>query len=142
MKSILRNSFLTFGILMSLFLASCAAAYLAGGAAAGIMIYSYMHGELERKYPADFLTTWQATIQTIEQLEFEKDSRTHDAISGQIKARRATGTSIRISLEQIQVSPDVTSVRIRIGTEGNKTLSQIIHNKIAKNIQASTPDGY
>lgn len=140
MKSIFRSILYTLGALLSPFLVGCLAAAVAGGAAAGIMIYSYMHGELERTYPADFPETWQATMQTIEKLGFEKDSWANDAISGEIKARRAIGTPIRINLELI--APNVTSVRIRVGTEGDKSLSEIIHHKIEENLRVSLPRRY
>ena len=124
-------------VLMMPLFSGCLAAWIAGGAVAGIMVYSYFQGELERKYPADFTQTWQATMKMVEQMEFELDSQQKDAISGRIDAHRANGTPIRIYLEMI--SPNVTSVRIRVGSEGDQAISEIIHDKIRENLNIPQP---
>jgi len=111
----------------------CLAALFAGGAVAGVMVYSYIRGELERKYPADFQTTWQATMKTVEDLEFEVDKTNKDAITGMIQCHRANGTTITLNLQMETI--DITSVRIRVGTEGDKAIAELIHDKLKQNLK-------
>jgi hypothetical protein len=113
----------------------CVAAFLAGGAVAGIMVYSYMRGELERKYPSDFPSTWQATMKTVEELEFEVDKTTKDAITGEIQCHRANGTTVWIKLQMD--TAEITIVRVRVGTEGDRNISEFIHEKIRQNLKIS-----
>ncbi|MBI4713434.1 MAG: DUF3568 family protein [Planctomycetes bacterium] len=118
-------------LLFSLSLSGCAAALLAGGAAAGIGIYKYVNGELERKYPAGMQKCWQASVAAMEQYQFTIDSSTKDGISGQLNAKRADGTPITIAFELI--SENVTSLRVRVGSFGDRDVAERVHEKIREN---------
>jgi len=117
----------------------CLGAAVLGGAVAGVMIYSYVNNELERKYPKDFETTWQATMKAMEQLQFEIEpgKANKDAITGKIEAHMANGTSVWVNLrmEPKIEDTDVTSVRVRVGSEGDKTVSQYVHDRIKQNLK-------
>ena len=90
--------------------------------------YSYSQGELERTYPADFPKTWEATRNVLEGLEFEMGPQQKDNITGHIQAKMADGTSIYVKVKM--VSSDTTLVGIRVGTFGDRVISEHIHDKI------------
>lgn len=136
----MKKAFLCLMLSILVVCSGCIAALVAGSAVAGVMVYSYIRGELERKYPANFPTTWQATMKTIEDLEFEVDKTNKDAITGQIQCHRANGTPITINLQMETI--DITSVRIRVGTEGDKSISELIHDNIKQNLKISDQPGH
>lgn len=103
----------------------CLAAFVGLGA---VGVYSYSQGELERTYPGDFPKTWEATMRTLEQLEFEIGDRQKDNINGHLNAKMADGTPIYAKVKM--VSSDTTSVGIRVGTFGDRAISEHIHDKI------------
>ncbi|MEW6026828.1 MAG: DUF3568 family protein [Planctomycetota bacterium] len=115
--------------------AGCAAAWLAGGAAVGIGVYSYINGELERKYPVGLDKAWQASISAMEQLQFTKESSNRDGLAGRLEAKRADGTPITITFELI--SDKVTMIKVRVGTFGDKEISERIHERIKENMGLS-----
>lgn len=129
----MKKAFLCLLLSIMVVCSGCLAAIFAGGAVAGVMVYSYIKGELDRKYPADFQTTWQATIKSTEDLEFEIDKTNKDAITGLIQCHRANGTPITINIQMETI--DITSVRIRVGTEGDKAIAELIHDKIKQNLK-------
>ncbi|MDI6786842.1 MAG: DUF3568 domain-containing protein [Planctomycetota bacterium] len=118
---------ITYGILLS----GCPVAWLVGGAAVGAGTYAYFKGELERKYPASFDKCWQASIRTLEHLQFTRESSTRDRLAGKIEARRADGTPITITIELI--SDKVTSIKVKVGMFGDREISERIHERIKEN---------
>lgn len=102
----------------------------AAGSAAGA--YAYVMGELQRTYPKEYDQVWQATKKALQELEFPLESETRDAISGNIRARRADGTLVSIHIKR---NPSETvTIGIRVGTFGDRDVSEIIHQRIAKNL--------
>jgi hypothetical protein len=119
----------------SIVLSGCPAAWIIGGAAAGVGIYVYSKGELERKYPVGFDTAWQTSIKVLEQLQFTRESSNRDGLAGRIEARRADGTPIRVSFELI--SNKVTSIKVKVGVFGDREISERIHEHIRENLGIS-----
>jgi len=120
-------------ILSSVFFTGCPATlWILGGAAVGVGTYAYLNGELERKYPVGFEVSWQASIKTLEQLQFSKENSNRDGIDGTLDARRADGTPLRITFKLISAS--VTSIKVKVGTFGDKEISERIHERIKDNL--------
>jgi hypothetical protein len=117
------------------FIGGCLAAWVIGGAAVGIGTYSYLNGELERKYPVGFDNAWQASIAATEQLQFSRESSNRDGLAGKLEFRRSDGTPIAITFELI--SDKVTSVRVRVGMFGDQEISERIHERIKDNLKIS-----
>jgi len=110
--------------------------YLAAGAAgvgAAAGTYAYVRGQLEVAYPAGYERTWAATLDSLNELELGVESADKDAFGGEIKAKRADGTSVKIAVAP--VTSNSTSVKIRVGTFGNRTISETIANKIENKLK-------
>jgi len=110
---------------------ACSKKWVAIGAAAaavGAGTYYYIKGDLNRNYEASMDKTWQAAVQSVDELKLTTESKQHDAFSGVIKGKMADGKSFTISLKR--VGENTTEVGVRIGTFGDRTRSEAIHDKI------------
>ncbi|MFA6002472.1 MAG: DUF3568 family protein [Elusimicrobiota bacterium] len=110
----------------------CNGCFLLLGAGAGVGGYSYVQGELSRTYPAGLDAVWAATQQTLAGLTLKVSAQQKDGLGGTIEAARADGTQIRLKLEP--GAAGVTTVRIRIGTFGDKKSSADILDRVARNL--------
>ena len=110
---------------------ACSKKWVAIGAAAaavGAGTYYYIKGDLNRNYEASMDKTWQAAVQSVEELKLTTESKEHDAFSGVIKGKMADGKSFTISLKR--VAENTTEVGVRIGTFGDRAKSEAIQEKI------------
>lgn len=120
-------------ILCSMMFVGCPATlWLLGGAAVGVGTYVYLNGELERKYPVGFETAWQASVTTLEQLQFTKENSKRDGIDGNLDARRADGTPVNMTFKLL--SDRVTSIKVKVGFMGDRQISERIHERIRENL--------
>ncbi|MGD8985768.1 MAG: DUF3568 family protein [Desulfobacteraceae bacterium] len=108
----------------------CTAAWVAGGAAAGIGTYKYIKGELESTEKVSLDKAYQATQTAMEDLEFTITSKQKDAFDGEVIARRATGKKVTVKLKR--QSDSVTQIKIRVGTFGDETISKDILDTMKK----------
>jgi len=136
---------MTYGKLGIVCLAVCSAlcssgcAWLAIGAAGagvGVGTYAYIRGELEAAYPSPYNETWSATLAALDKLEIRKKSAEKDAFGGLIEAARADGTSIKIRVTPITDAS--TSVKIRVGTFGDRAISETISAEIESRLKKRT----
>lgn len=112
----------------------CAALIAAvAGAGVGVATYAYMTGDLKIEYPIPYETVWDATEKALEDLQIEVEETTKDGISGDIKAKRANDTPVRIKVKR--EAPEVTIVKIRTGVFGNKEKSIVIMEAIDKYLE-------
>lgn len=77
-------------------------------------------------------TTWSSTLAALDELGLGQTSAKKDAFSGQIQAERADGTKIKITVTP--VTETLTSVKIRVGTLGNRDMSAKIAAEIEKQL--------
>lgn len=121
------------GLLMAP-LAGCAAlAVGAAGAAAGVGTYAYVSGRLETIIEAPIDRAWDATRSAVEDdLGFAVERAEHDALKGELRAKQADGTNVRVNLER--KGDNLTEVRIRVGTFGDEAQSRLIMDKIEDNL--------
>jgi hypothetical protein len=73
-----------------------------------------------------------ATNATLEDLELVGVESTVDKLKGKITARMAVGTKVNINLEAVDF--DTTSIRIKVGTLGDKSISMQILRNIEKRL--------
>jgi hypothetical protein len=99
---------------------------LAAGAGAGT--YFFVKGNLKRDYEAPVERMWEATLQAVEELRLATESKRHDAFGGEIKGIMANGDSFQIEVKRL--GENWTEVGVRIGTFGDRTKSEAIHEKI------------
>ena len=100
----------------------------AAAAAVGAGTYYYVKGDLKRNYEAPMDKTWEATIKSVEELKLTIESQKHDALSGVIKGKMADEKGFEINLKRL--GENLTEVGVRIGTFGDRTKSEAIHDKI------------
>ena len=108
----------------------CTAAWIAGGAAAGIGTYKYVKGELESTEKVSLDKAYQATEKAMGDLEFTITSKQKDAFDGEVIARRATGKKVTVKLKK--QSNSVTEIKIRVGTFGDEYISKDILDTMKK----------
>ncbi len=108
----------------------CTAAWIAGGAAAGIGTYKYIKGELQSTEKVSLDKAYQAAGKAMEDLKFTVTSRQKDGFDGEVIARRATGKKVTVKLKK--QSDNVTEIKIRVGTFGDEYMSKDILDTMKK----------
>ena len=116
-------------------LSGCSRKWAAIGAAAaavGTGAYFYVKGDLKRNYEAPIDKTWQAAVRSVEDLGLSTESKQNDAFNGVIKGKMADGKSFTVSVKRL--GENLTEVGVRVGTFGNREISETIHDKILSNL--------
>ena len=124
------------GLLLMGLACSCAGclAIAVGAGAAGTV--AYMGGDLETDVSEDIDTLYAASRKALDDLELNiiEGRGGKDALSATIVARDAEDKKVQIKLKSI--SDEMTELSIRVGVFGNETKSQLIYNKILKNLDS------
>jgi flagellar basal body-associated protein FliL len=114
----------------------CALMVVGAAAGAGVAGYAWVDGEIQSTEAASLSRTWNATLAALKDLEFPVVSQTKDALEGNVTARNAKNTTIKIKLKY--VSKTATEIRIRVGTFGDESLSHTILDKINSHLQSGS----
>lgn len=89
--------------------------------------YSWVEGSLKAVVAGAMPEVIDATNATLEDLDLVGIDSTVDKLKGKITARMAVGTKVTINLEAVDF--DNTSVRVKVGTFGDRSISlQILRN--------------
>jgi len=113
---------------LSLLAGGCAAALIAG-AAAGAGGFAWYKGEARTTLAYDVPTVFKASEKVLEQdFKVRVFSRRYDATAGIIEAERADGKDIKVALKL--TAENVTEVRVRVGTFGDKGWSKLFLDKL------------
>jgi hypothetical protein len=104
----------------------------AAAAAVGAGTYAYVNGNLTRNYEASMDKTWQAAVQSVEDLNLTAESKEHDAFNGVIKGKMVSGKSFTISLKRLD--ENLTEVGVRVGTFGDRERSEAFHDRILSHL--------
>lgn len=115
--------------LVLVLLTGCAVALVGAGAGG---TYAYLKGELEREYDASLAQTWAATLQALRALNVRVVDTKKDELGGEIEARRADKTKVKVALDP--KASDRTLVKIRVGFFGDRDSSERIGNEIEKRL--------
>jgi hypothetical protein len=94
--------------------------------------YSTAEGVLRSILEGEMPEVVNATNATLEDLELVGVESTVDKLKGKITARMAVGTKVNINLEAVDF--DTTSIRIKVGTLGDKSISMQILRNIEKRL--------
>jgi hypothetical protein len=89
--------------------------------------YSWVEGSLESALASSMPDVVNATTATLADLELVGIDSTVDRLKGEITARMAVGTKVTIKLEAVDF--ETTSIRIKVGTFGDRSVAlQILRN--------------
>ena len=109
--------------------AGCAAVVVGGAvAAAGVGTYAYVNGEMQGTEAVSLDKAWDASQAAMKDLEFTILNKSKDGLQGELTARTAADKRIVIKLKR--VTDSATEIRIRVGTFGDESMSQLIRDKI------------
>jgi hypothetical protein len=128
-----RYPFIGLAIFLPMVFGGCAAAVIAGSAAAGAGTWAFLHGELETTERASLNRVWEATQKAVESMEFQVKEREKDALNAKIVSVDSRKRFITIRLTS--VSANETRIKIRVGTFGDEAASEQILKKIQLNLK-------
>ena len=94
--------------------------------------YSAAEGVLRSTLEGAVPDVVNATNATLEDLELVGVENTVDKLKGKITAQMAVGTKVSINLEAVGF--ETTSIRIKVGTFGDKSISMQIFRNIEKRL--------
>ena len=120
------------GLFVMLICSGCVGALVVGGVAAGAGVVAYVRGDLEVTRQEDLTIVYNASYKTLEELEITITHFEKDALSAVLIGYGADNKKIVIKMKRLE--NDYTKLTIRVGTFGNETMSQIIYDKIRKNL--------
>jgi len=95
--------------------------------------YSKAEGVLRAVVGGSMPDVVKATNDTLEDLELVGIDNTVDKLKGKITARLAVGTKITINLEALDF--DNTSIKIKVGTFGDRSISLQIFRNLEKRLK-------
>jgi hypothetical protein len=125
--SAIKSPILLFSLLLALLVAaSGCVAIVAAGAGAGSV--AYLRGELRGSVAADIGSTQRAAEQVVAAKGLIQVSAESDDLSGEIIARTADDTRVRIGLKKS--GERITEVRVRVGVFGDEVLSRDLFEAI------------
>lgn len=120
-------------ILILFCLTSCApATVFVAGTVAGISGYKYYQGALSVVYQAPYEKTFKAAVKVLEDMKFNIVNKEQDIAKGSIESRRADGKPVTISVKYR--STNETDVKIRVGYFGDEGASNVIKERIAREL--------
>jgi hypothetical protein len=120
------------GLSLCVILSGCATTAVGGGASTMAGTYSYVTRELEVVYGIPLADIWPRTLAAVESLQLHIDQQHIDGLGGDITARRADGTPVRVELRN--VGDHSTGISVRIGFFGDREQSERIHRTIRQQL--------
>jgi hypothetical protein len=106
------------------------------GATGGVAGTNYARGEMEQVHAAPYSTVWDATLHALRTMHVAVSETQKDQISAKAVGVKLDGTSVTVTV--LPVTRDVTSVRVRVGTFGDRPASERIQGEIAVVLKRST----
>lgn len=124
-----------YGLLcLSLLLGSsgCYTTTVGGGPNFTAGTYSYLTRDLEVIYGIPLADIWPRALSAVESLQLRIDRQHIDGLGGNIAARRADGTPVRVLLKP--TGEHSTSVSVRVGTFGDRAQSERIQRTLRQQL--------
>lgn len=115
---------LLLGLLLFCFPMNGCVAVVAGGAGAGAVAFA--KGEYQTSYERPYDQTWQATIDTMQEMNITPYNTSKSG--GLFQGKRTDGTEVRIVLQSVK--PERTEIKVRVGNLGDEEYSRMIDRKI------------
>ena len=113
-------------------LGGCTTTAVGGGSSPMAGTYSYVMRELEVVYGVPLADIWSRTLAAVESLQLHIDQQHIDGLGGDITARRADGTAVRVHLKN--VGDHSTGIRVRIGFFGDREQSERVQRAIRQQL--------
>ena len=111
----------------------CATTMVGVGPGAVPGTYVYLTGELQGTYNTPMLTLWPKALAAMQDLRLTVDIKLMDALGGEIEARRADGTSVRVRLKT--VGDRSTILGVRVGFIGDREKAEYVHRAIQEQLR-------
>ena len=120
------------GLSLCASLGGCYTTTVGGGPSVMAGTYSYITRDLEVLYGIPLADVWPRALAAVESLQLHIDRQHTDGLGGDIAARRANGTPVRVQLKpQGEYS---TSISVRVGDLGDRESSERIQRTIRKQL--------
>jgi hypothetical protein len=118
-----------------LLIAACDTAFIVGSRTVGFRSgeFIYTDGYLRTTYPFPLDKLWAASEKTLAELKASEVERIKRIATASFVAL-VQDEKVRISIEYLD--KQTTAVSIMVGTGGNNLASQLIHDRLARNLQA------
>lgn len=120
------------GLSLCASLGGCYTTPVGGGPSATAGTYSYITRDLEVIYGIPLADVWPRALAAVESLQLHIDKQHIDGLGGDIQARRADGTPVRVYLKP--KGEYSTSVSVRVGALGDREPSERIHRTIRQQL--------
>jgi len=120
------------GLGLCVSLSGCYTTTVGGGPSATAGTYSYITRDLEVLYGVPLADVWPRALAAVESLQLHIDKQHIDGLGGDIEARRADGTPVRVHLKP--KGGYSTSVSVRVGSLGDREQSERIHRTIRQQL--------
>lgn len=117
-------------------LQGCPMILMGAGATGGVAGTTYAKGELEQIHAAPYNTVWDATLHALRTMNVAVSETQKDQISAKAVGVGLDGTSVTVTV--LPVTRDATSVRVRVGTFGDRPASERIQGEIAVVLKRAT----
>lgn len=114
----------------AVFFSGCAAVVVGAGAGAGA--YAYSKGEMKSVEAASLDKVYKAVEKTVKDMGFVVESKSKDALVGEVVCKGAGDKTIKIKLKFM--TEKTTEVRIRVGLWGDENFSYQILKNIRENL--------
>lgn len=118
-------------VLFGSLLSGCAALVVGAGAGGGTV--AYIQGEYSQVHAGGYERVWSVALSALKQMEIKVIKAEKDALGGTITARRADDTAVNIKVEP--TGADTTTVKVRLGTFGDKAASEAIQARIVSGLR-------
>jgi hypothetical protein len=118
---------------LALLVAAGGCGVLAVGGAAGAGAFFYIKGEVSRVYAAKLDDAWKATDEAMKSFDLRMGVSNKDEFGGTMRASRANGDEVVARFKRL--GPTSTELGIRVGTLGDRSISEQTHDKILKLLQ-------
>ena len=110
----------------------CVTTAVGGGPNVTAGTYSYLTRELEVIYGIPLADVWPRALAAVESLQLHIDVQRIYGLGGEIQARRAYGTKVRVYLKPS--GNHSTSISVRVGDLGDRELSERVQRTIREQV--------
>lgn len=117
-------------------LQGCPMILMGVGATGGVAGTTYAKGELEQVHAAPYNTVWDATLHALRTMNVAVSETQKDQISAKAVGAELDGTSVTVTV--LPITRDTTSIRVRVGTFGDRPASERIQGEIAVVLKRAT----
>jgi len=113
-------------------LGGCFTTAVGGGQSTTTGTYSYVTRDLVVIYGIPLADVWPRALAAVESLQLHIDRQNVDGLGGDIQARRADGTNVRVHLKPS--GDHSTSISVRVGDLGDREQSERVHRTLRQQL--------